>query len=110
MKWYTNCSRGIKETLELHGDQYSNFNAGKILLILEGIFGLSYSVINDSFTVASICLMISFMETYIPIVENGNKYWVHVKVTSDHLNNIDTRKIQVNEIDFQILYLNHGRK
>ena len=42
----------IKETLELHGDQYSNFNAGKILLILEGIFGLSYSVINDSFTVA----------------------------------------------------------
>ena len=39
------------------------------------------------------------------IVENGNKYWVHVKVTSDHLNNIDTRKIQVNGNRFSNLIL-----
>ena len=28
----------------LFGDQYSNFNAGKILLYLEGLAGLSYSL------------------------------------------------------------------
>mgnify|MGYP001163916434 CR=1 FL=1 len=107
MKWGIPIApEAIKETLELHGDQYSNFNAGKILLILEGIFGLSYSVINDSFTVAEhMPNDWSFMETYIPIVENGNKYWVYVKVTSDHLNNIDTRKIQVNGNRFSNLIL-----
>ena len=36
----------------LFGNQYSNFNAGKILLILEGIGGLKYSVLEDTFTFA----------------------------------------------------------
>ena len=34
------------------GDSYSNINAGKILLVLEGIGGLRYSVHDDSFTFA----------------------------------------------------------
>ena len=33
-----------RRDLTLFGDQYSNFNAGKILLFLEGLAGLSYSV------------------------------------------------------------------
>ena len=33
-----------RRDLKLFGDQYSNFNAGKILLILEGLAGLEYSV------------------------------------------------------------------
>ena len=32
--------------------RYSNFNAGKILLFLEGIGGLRYSAHDDSFTFA----------------------------------------------------------
>ena len=30
--------------LTLFGDQYSNFNAGKLLLYIEGLAGLSYSI------------------------------------------------------------------
>lgn len=33
------------------GDQYSNFNAGKILLILEGLAGLDYSIPDGTFRV-----------------------------------------------------------
>ena len=34
----------------IFGDRYSNFNAGKILLIIEGIGGIKYSMHEDSFT------------------------------------------------------------
>ena len=37
--------------LTLFGDQYSNFNAGKILLYLEGLAGLKYSLPDKQFTV-----------------------------------------------------------
>jgi hypothetical protein len=33
-----------RRDLALFGDQYSNFNAGKILLFIEGLAGLSYSI------------------------------------------------------------------
>ena len=36
---------------ELFGDQYSNFNAGKILLFLEGLAGLAYSIPDNRLTV-----------------------------------------------------------
>merc|ERR1712176_146618 len=36
-----------KYTLNPHGDQYSNFNAGKIVNIIEGIGGFEYSVNNN---------------------------------------------------------------
>lgn len=35
----------------LFGDQYSNFNAGKLLLVLEGLAGLSYSVPDNRLSV-----------------------------------------------------------
>ena len=37
--------------LKLFGDQYSNFNAGKILLYLEGLAGLSYSLPKNELTI-----------------------------------------------------------
>ena len=37
--------------LTLFGDQYSNFNAGKILLFLEGLCGLEYSIPENRFLV-----------------------------------------------------------
>ena len=43
---------GRHKDFSLFGDQYSNFNAGKILLILEVIGGLHYSTADDSFTFA----------------------------------------------------------
>lgn len=36
---------------QLFGDQYSNFNAGKLLLYLEGLAGLEYSIPDRSLTV-----------------------------------------------------------
>jgi hypothetical protein len=64
------------------GDQYSNFNAGKILLILEGILGLSYSVIDDSFTISDhLPMEWDYMETYVPIHENGETQWTRVRVS-----------------------------
>ena len=40
-----------RRDLALFGDQYSNFNAGKILLYLEGLGGLSYSVPENTMTI-----------------------------------------------------------
>ena len=39
--------------LTLFGDQYSNFNAGKILLYLEGLAGLKYSIPDQKLTIRS---------------------------------------------------------
>ena len=57
---------------KLFGDQYSNFNAGKILLILEGIGGLKYSVAEDAFTFAdSLPANWTFMEFRVPVVRRA---------------------------------------
>eukprot|EP00966_Prymnesium_polylepis_P217963 5043969-Prymnesium_polylepis.1 len=56
----------------IHGDQYSNFNAGKILLILEGIGGVRYSTADDSFTFAdNLPREWTFMEFRIPVQKAG---------------------------------------
>ncbi len=58
------------------GDQYSNFNAGKILLILEGIAGIQYSVPDDTLVVCE-----NFpeewhsMEVRVPVEVNGVVRW-----------------------------------
>ena len=68
------------DAFELFGDQYSNFNAGKILLLLEGIGGLSYSVSDDTFTFAdSLPKNWTFMEFRVPVVKDadaGAPTWV----------------------------------
>ncbi len=64
------------------GDQYSNFNAGKILLILEGIAGLSYSVVDHTFTVCDhLPKEWDYMEVIVPIKENGQTRWTKVRIT-----------------------------
>ena len=40
-----------KRNLDLFGDQYSNFNAGKILFYLEGFGGLRYSIPENQLTI-----------------------------------------------------------
>ena len=98
MKWGIPIApEAMKETLELHGDQYSNFNAGKDPAYLEGIFGLSYSVVDDVFTVGEhMPDEWDYMETYVPIMEDGRKYWTHVKVERDEIDGLEQRTIEVN--------------
>jgi len=66
------------------GDQYSNFNAGKILVIIEGMGGLEYSVPDSSFTVSD-CMpeQWSFMQWRVPIKIDGKTYWPKVDVTRE---------------------------
>merc|ERR1712048_383679 len=71
---------GRNSDFTLFGDQYNNFNAGKILLILEGIGGLRYSVREDSFTFAdNLPIEWSFMEFRVPVQKDGRTSWVKAR-------------------------------
>lgn len=62
------------------GDEYSNFNAGKILLFIEGILGLEYSVVDDIFTVSDhLPMEWDYMETIVPINEDGVVRWTKIR-------------------------------
>jgi len=72
------------KTPEPWGDQYSNFNAGKILIVIEGMGGLEYSVPDSSFTVSDYMPeQWSFMQWRVPIKINGKTYWPKVDVTRE---------------------------
>ena len=66
----------------MFGDQYSNFNAGKLLLLLEGVGGLRYSVSDDSFTFAdNLPREWTFMEFRVPVQKPGaDVQWVEPRV------------------------------
>jgi lysophospholipase L1-like esterase len=84
------------DTLAPWGDQYSNFNAGKISLILEGILGLSYSVVDDHFTVSDhLPVDWDYMETIVPINENGNTGWTKVRVSRSQNGSSVVKTIEV---------------
>ena len=64
----------------LFGDKYSNFNAGKILLILDGMGGLKYSVPDNSFTFSdNLPLEWDFMEFHVPVMKGSNVTWVKAR-------------------------------
>jgi hypothetical protein len=63
------------------GDQYSNFNAGKILLILEGMTGVDYSIPDGTFTVTDHMPQDwTFMELKLPVTQPGQTDWVDVRI------------------------------
>ena len=69
-----------RRDLKLFGDQYSNFNAGKILLYLEGLAGLSYSVPKKRLTVnPALPKSWEWMEVRLPITGE----WVSIKYSLD---------------------------
>ena len=66
---------------EIWGDQYSNFNAGKILIILNGIAGLDYSIPEGSFQISDhMPEEWSFMELRVPITQSDQTDWVNVRI------------------------------
>ena len=69
---------GRHKDFSLFGDQFSNFNAGKILLILEGVGGLKYSTTDDTFTFAeNLPEEWSFMEFQIPVQKPNEGIYIH---------------------------------
>ena len=66
--------------LTLFGDQYSNFNAGKILLYLEGLAGLSYSVPDQQLSIEpALPREWDWMEVRLPI---GGQ-WTKIRYSED---------------------------
>jgi hypothetical protein len=63
------------------GDQFSNFNAGKLLLILEGMAGVDYSIPDGTFTVADhMPAEWSYMEMKLPVTQPGQTDWVDIRI------------------------------
>ena len=68
-----------RRDLELFGDQYSNFNAGKILLLLEGLAGISYSLPDGFFQVRdAMPTTWEWMEIEVPVGMKPD--WVKVRI------------------------------
>jgi hypothetical protein len=64
----------------LFGDQYSNFNAGKILLFLEGFAGISYSLPNQTLSVREAMPSAwDWMEFEIPILNKTGRTKIRVE-------------------------------
>ena len=69
-----------RRDLSLFGDQYSNFNAGKILLYLEGLAGLRYSIPEQKLTVQpALPKAWDWMEIRLPIAG----HWTRLRYTRD---------------------------
>jgi len=78
------------------GDQYSNFNAGKILLILNGIAGIDFSVPNGTFTVADhMPQEWSFMELKVPVTQPGQTDWVDVRIDRSDVGGVIEKTVTV---------------
>ena len=68
-----------RRNLDLFGDQYSNFNAGKILLFLEGLAGISYSLPEGIFHVRdAMPTAWEWMELEIPM--GKETVWTNVRI------------------------------
>ena len=69
-----------RRDLALFGDQYSNFNAGKILLFLEGFAGISYSLPNQTLSVREAMPSAwDWMEFEIPIIKKNGRTKIRVE-------------------------------
>ena len=78
------------------GDQYSNFNAGKILLILEGIAGLDYSIPNSTLTVCdSMPEQWGSMELRVPMTVKGKTHWPIVRYKREETGDVVRKTISV---------------
>ena len=99
MNWGVPCApEAVNENYEFHGDQYSNFNAGKILLILENMLGLSYAVADNGgvFTLEeTMPTEWSYMEAYVPLTVDGQTKWTHVRVDRNEADRIVTKNLSV---------------
>ena len=88
------------------GDQYSNFNAGKILLILEGIAGVEYSVPESTLTVCdNMPEEWTSMEVRVPVKINGSIKWPRITYQRSTVNDTVEKTISVRHNPFKQLIL-----
>ena len=90
------------------GDKFSNFNAGKILLILEGIAGLQYSMHENSFTFSdNLPPEWSFMEVHVPVQASpgAEVTWVKTRVESSEEDGFVNKAVTVEDNPFASLII-----
>jgi len=98
-----------KKDMSRHGDQFSNFNAGKIINILEGLGGLTYSVHDDSFTFAdNLPLAWDWMEFRVPVIataSSNSTTWVTARTERLRTGAMATKTVTVENNPFTNLYV-----
>ena len=78
------------------GDTYSNFNAGKILFILEGMAGIDYSIPDDKLTVCdTMPEEWGFMELRVPMKVRGKMRWPTVTDKRQGSGGVTTKTVSV---------------
>lgn len=95
---------------ELFGDQYSNFNAGKLLLYLEGLAGVEYSIPDRKLVVHdTMPLSWNWMEVRLPIRMQSEKHtrWPVIRYTRTEAGSNDgtsklSKSIRVTDCPLQI--------
>ena len=90
---------------KLFGDQYSNFNAGKLLLYLEGLAGLEYSIPDNRLVVHdTMPTDWKWMEVRVPIRIPGEKktHWPVIRYERSQNDNEITKSIRVTDCPLQI--------
>ena len=88
------------------GNQFNNFNAGKILLFLEGFGGIRVSHTDDSFTYAdSMPSNWTFMEFRIPVRKSGRTTWVKARSERRQSGNTVTKTATVENNPYTNLHV-----
>ena len=91
---------------KLFGDQYSNFNAGKLLLYLEGLAGLEYSIPDNTLTVHdTMPTNWEWMEVRLPIRLPGEKEsrWPTIRYERSQRNSEITKMIRVTDCPLRVV-------
>jgi len=91
---------------KLFGDQYSNFNAGKLLLYLEGLAGLEYSIPDKSLSVHdTMPATWRWMEVRLPIQIPGEDetHWPTIRYDRDESQGEIKKSIQVKDCPLRII-------
>ena len=91
---------------KLFGDQYSNFNAGKLLLYLEGLAGLEYSIPDNTLTVHdTMPTNWQLMEVRLPIRIPGEKEsrWPMIRYERSQRKNEITKSIRVTDCPLRVV-------
>tara|TARA_B110000438_G_scaffold159397_1_gene152629 strand:+ start:3191 stop:5506 length:2316 start_codon:yes stop_codon:yes gene_type:complete len=90
-----------RRNLDLFGDQYSNFNAGKILLFLEGLAGISYSLPEGVFHVRdAMPTAWEWMELEIPM--RKETVWTNVRIERQKKAGGITKTIEVRNCPLEV--------
>lgn len=90
---------------KLFGDQYSNFNAGKLLLYLEGLAGLEVSIPDNRLVVHdTMPKNWEWMEVRLPIRMPGEKktHWPVIQYERSQSRDDITKSIRVNDCPLRI--------